>query len=143
MPIAQLTKDRAVPTGPNDPDAVIGIYATASRQRIQVLGKDAQPLRTGDFVQVSRLANPLVNEVVIPLGEKDRWNASDPSDDADFAGRYLAPEVTRLENGLYAVLDDAPATSRDDLAAILLTGVDLRASAGRSTSTSPARPRPT
>ena len=78
-------------------------------------------------MQVSRLANPLVNEVVIPLGEKDRWNASDPSDDADFAGRYLAPEVTRLENGLYSVLDDAPATSRDDLAAILLTGVDLRA----------------
>jgi hypothetical protein len=130
VPIAQLTKDKAVPTGPNDPDAVLGIYATASRQRVQVLGKDAQPLRTGDFVQVSRLANPLVNEVVIPLGEKDRWNASDPSDDADFAGRYLAPEVTRLENGLYSVLDDAPATSRDDLAAILLTGVDLRAVGG-------------
>ena len=130
VPIAQLTKDKAVPTGPNDPDAVLGIYATASRQRVQVLGKDARPLRTGDFVQVSRLANPLVNEVVIPLGEKDRWNASDPSDDADFAGRYLAPEVTRLENGLYSVLDDAPATSRDDLAAILLTGVDLRAVGG-------------
>ena len=130
IPIAQLTKDQAVPTGPNDPDAVIGVYATASRQRVQVLGKDAQPLRTGDYVQVSRLANPLVNEVVIPLGEKDRWNASDPSDDADFVGRYLAPEVTRLENGLYSVLDDAPATSRDDLAAILLTGVDLRAVGG-------------
>ena len=130
VPIAQLTKDKAVPTGPNDPDAVLGIYATASRQRVQVLGKDARPLRTGDFVQVSRLANPLVNEVVIPLGDKDRWNASDPSDDADFADRYLAPEVTRLENGLYSVLDDAPATSRDDLAAILLTGVDLRAVGG-------------
>jgi hypothetical protein len=130
VPIAQLTKDRAVPTGPNDPDAVLGIYASASRQRIQVLGKDARPLTAGDFVQVSRLANPLVNEVVIPLGEKDRWNASDPSDDGQFAGRYLAPEVTRLENGLYAVLDDAPDTSRDDLAAILLTGVDLRAAGG-------------
>ena len=130
VPIAELTKDHAAPTGPNDPDAVLGIYASASRQRVQVLGKDAQPLRTGDFVQVSRLANPLVNEVVIPLGEKDRWNASDPSDDGQFAGRYLAPEVTRLENGLYAVLDDAPATSRDDLAAILLTGVDLRAVGG-------------
>lgn len=81
-------------------------------------------------MQVSRLGNPLVNEVVIPLGEKDRWNASDPSDDADFVDRYLAPEVTRLENGLCAVLDDAPVTSRDDLAAILLTGVDLRAVGG-------------
>jgi hypothetical protein len=130
VPIAQLTKDRALPTGPNDPDAVLGIYASASRQRVQVIGQNGRPGAAGDFVQVSRLANPLVNEVVIPLGEKDRWNASDPSDDEQFAGRYLAPEVTRLENGLYAVLDDAPATSRDDLAAILLTGVDLRAVGG-------------
>jgi hypothetical protein len=130
VPIAQLTKDRALPTGPNDHDAVLGIYASASRQRVQVIGPDGVRNPSGDFVQVSRLANPLVNEVVIPLGEKDRWNASDPSGDAQFAGRYLAPEVTRLENGLYAVLDDAPATSRDDLAAILLTGVDLRAVGG-------------
>ena len=130
VPIAQLTKDRAVPTGPNDPDAVLGIYASASRQRVSVLDRDGTRKPSGDFVQVSRLANPLVNEVVIPLGEKDRWNASDPSDDAAFAPRYLSPEVTRLENGLYAVLDDAPATSRDDLAAILLTGVDLRAVGG-------------
>ena len=129
VPIAQLTKDHAVPTGPNDPDAVLGIYASASRQQVQVLGVHG-PKAAGKFVQVSRLANPLVNEVVIPLGQKDRWNASDPSDDADFLDEYLEPEVTRLENGLYAVLDDAPATSRDDLAAILLTGVDLRAVGG-------------
>lgn len=130
VPIAQLTKDRAVPTGPNDPDAVLGIYASASRQKVQVLDKTGRPKGAGDFVQVSRLANPLVNEVVIPLGQKDAWNASDPSGDAAFLDEYLSPEVTRLENGLYAALDDAPATSRDDLAAILLTGVDLRAVGG-------------
>src|SRR5918996_1293390 len=133
VPIAQLTKDRAVPTGPNDPDAVLGIYATASRQPVHVEDDDDdddERGRRGRFVQVSRLANPLVNEVVIPLGRKDRWNASDPSRDAEFLDEYLAPEVTRLENGLYAVLDDAPETSRDDLAAILLTGVDLRAVGG-------------
>ena len=130
IPIAQLTKDRAVATGPNDPDAVVGIYATASRQRLQILNGKGELKSVGDFVQVSRLANPLINEAVIPLGQKDRWNASDPSDDADFLAEYLEPEVTRLENGLYAVLDDAPATSRDDLAAILLTGVDLRAVGG-------------
>jgi hypothetical protein len=132
VPIAQLTKDRAVPTGPNDPDAVLGIYASASRERVRVEDDDDDDERggRGGFVQVSRLANPLVNEVVIPLGRKDRWNASDPSRDAAFLDEYLAPEVTRLENGLYAVLDDAPETSRDDLAAILLTGVDLRAVGG-------------
>ena len=130
VPIAELTKDRELSTGPNDPDAVIGVYATASRQRVQVLSKDAKPRWAGKFVQVSRLANPLINEVVIPLGKKDRWNASDPSEDAQFVDEYLEPEVTRLENGLYEVLDDAPETSRDDLVAILLTGVDLRAVGG-------------
>jgi Domain of unknown function (DUF4331) len=130
IPIAQLTKDRAVPTGPNDPDAVIGVYASASRQRVQIRQKDGAVKGEGGFVQVSRLANPLINEAVIPIPRKDAWNASDPSGDSQFVNEYLAPEVTRLENGLYAALDNAPETSRDDLVAILLTGVDLRAVGG-------------
>jgi hypothetical protein len=64
-----------------------------------------------------------VNEVVIPLGRKDRWNASEPEDDAQFAAEYTEPEVTALENLLYPVLDDAPTTGRGDLVAVLLTGV--------------------
>jgi hypothetical protein len=130
VPIAQLTKDCAVPTGPNDPEAVLGVYASASRQAVQIRKKDGTTRGEGRFVQVSRLANPLINEAVIPLGQKDRWNASDPSRDVNFVSEYLEPEVTRLENGLYAALDDAPETSRDDLVAILLTGVDLRAVGG-------------
>ena len=55
----------------------------------------------GPWVQVSRLGEPLINEVVIPLGQKDYWNASDPADDAQFASYYRDPEVTRLENALY------------------------------------------
>ena len=74
-------------------------------------------------MQVSRLAEPLINEVVIPLRKKDRWNASDPSDDAQFASHYTSPEVTRLANALYPVLDNAPENGRGDIAAILLTGV--------------------
>jgi len=77
----------------------------------------------GPFVQVSRLAQPLINEVVIPLGQKDQWNRSDPEDDQQFLNRYLNPEVTRLENFLYPVLDNANETNRTDLVAILLTGV--------------------
>ena len=130
VPIAQLTKDRAVPTGPNDRDAVLGIYASASRQQIQIRTRNGEIRSGGQFVQVSRLANPLINEAVIPIPQKDRWNASDPSDDSQFVQEYLEPEVTRLENGLYAALDNAPETSRDDLVAILLTGVDLRAVGG-------------
>jgi hypothetical protein len=74
-------------------------------------------------VQVSRLGNPLVNEVVIPLRDKDRWNASDPSDDARFVPRFKSPEVTRLANLLYPALDDAPEANRGDIGAILLNGI--------------------
>ena len=72
---------------------------------------------------MSRLANPLVNEVVIPLGKKDRWNASDPRGRRAVRGEYTEPEVTALENLLYPVLDDAPDDRRGDLVAVLLTGV--------------------
>jgi hypothetical protein len=101
----------------------IGIYASASRQRVRVLRWDGSSGGTGDQIQVSRLGYPLINEVVIPLGRKDFWNRSDPARDSQFLRYYRSPEVTRLENGLYPVLDDAKTTNRDDLVAILLTGV--------------------
>jgi uncharacterized protein DUF4331 len=101
----------------------IGVYASASRQKLSIIREDGMRDATGPWQQVSRLANPLVNEVVIPLGKKDRWNASEPEDDAQFAGEYTEPEVTALENLLYPVLDDAPTSGRGDLVAVLLTGV--------------------
>ena len=57
-------------------NGVIGIYASASRQKIRVLGGDGTVDSNGPWVQVSRLGNPLINEVVIPIGQKDYWNAS-------------------------------------------------------------------
>jgi hypothetical protein len=101
----------------------IGIYASSSRQKERVLRNDGTSDQDGKFVQVSRLGEPLINEVVIPLGTKDRWNRTDPSDDAQFAGFYTDPEVSRLVNLLYPVLPDARTTGRSDLVAILLTGV--------------------
>jgi hypothetical protein len=121
VPIKQLTRDGKVHEA-DDPKAVIGVYASASRQKISIQRGGSIKGR-GPWVQVSRLAEPLINEVVIPLGKKDRWNRSDPSNDSDFAGRYLKPEVTRLANALYPVLDNAPESGRTDIAAILLTGV--------------------
>jgi hypothetical protein len=122
VPIASLTRDGKMHAA-GDPEAVIGVYATASRQQTRVLQRGGRQRAMGPWVQVSRLANPLVNEVVIPVGKKDAWNASDPKDDAQFAAEYTDPEVTRLENLLYPVLDDAPETGRGDLVAVLLTGV--------------------
>jgi hypothetical protein len=101
----------------------IGIYASASRQKVTILEKDGTRKGEGAWIQVSRLANPLINEVVIPLAKKDLWNGSDPEDDAQFEGFYTHPEVTILENALYPVLDNAPELDRGDLVAVLLTGV--------------------
>ncbi|MGH7358263.1 MAG: DUF4331 domain-containing protein, partial [Candidatus Rokuibacteriota bacterium] len=121
VPIDQLTRDRKLHEA-DDPEAVIGVYATASRQRVQILDRGRERER-GGYVQVSRLGNPLVNEVVIPLSQKDVWNGSGPSRDSRFSRFYTSPEVTRLANALYPVLDDAPETGRGDISAILLTGV--------------------
>ena len=104
-------------------NGTIGVYANASRPKITILRGDGTFDANGPQVQVSRLGNPLINEVVIPLGKKDYWNASDPSKDSQFVDRYLSPELAALEAGLYPVLDGPPTTGRGDLAAILLTGV--------------------
>jgi hypothetical protein len=104
-------------------NGTIGIYASASRQKVRILRGDGTLDSNGPWVQVSRLGNPLVNEVLIPLAEKDRWNASDPADDGQFASRYLQPELAGLVNLLYPALPDTPTTNRTDLVAVLLTGV--------------------
>src|SRR5262245_18685077 len=115
----QIPKSQLVGGG----NGTIGIYASASRQQVRILKKDGVQDDNGPFIQVSRLGQPLINEVVIPLGQKDQWNRSDPEDDQQFLNRYLNPEVTRLENFLYPILDNASETNRKDLVAILLTGV--------------------
>jgi hypothetical protein len=106
------------------PRTTIGVYASASRSRIRILQNDGTADQHGQWIQVSRLGEPLINEVVIPLGQKDAWNRSDPSDDAQFAPFYAAPEVARLENLLYgSALQPIDTVNRTDLTTILLTGV--------------------
>jgi hypothetical protein len=120
VPIAQLAKA---------PNSTIGIYASASRSKESILRKDGTKDGQGPFVQVSRLGNPLINEVVIPLGSKDFWNRSDPADDSQFESNYSNPEVSALENLLYGaanangVLQPIAEHGRTDLDTILLTGV--------------------
>ena len=115
VPISQLVKI---------PNTTIGVYASSSRQKIEIRRPDGTNDSTGPWVQVSRLGNPLINEVVIPLGKKDLWNRSEPEDDAQFASSYTDPEVPALVNLLYPALPDAPTTGRGDLVAVLLTGVN-------------------
>ena len=83
-----------VPTDVNSTNSVVGVYATASRPVITKSGSTR-------WQQVSRLAEPLINEVVIPLGKKDLWNRSDPADDKQFERHYLKPELAGILNPLY------------------------------------------
>jgi hypothetical protein len=123
VPITELTRDHQPLSGPTDPDAVIGVYAASERRQVRVLSSTGnQPSQFGKWVRVSRLGMPLVNEVVIPLGKKDRFNASDPADDAQFGKFVLDPEPARLIPVLYPGVK-VPAAPRNDIATIFLTGI--------------------
>jgi len=75
-----------------DPAFVIGVWASASRQQIHTLVKGGDSY-SGNWVQVSRIGMPLTNEVVIPVGMKDKWNATNPKDDIMFAQYFSNPEL--------------------------------------------------
>src|SRR5438046_2074684 len=132
VPIDQLTRNHRTPSGPDDPTAVIGVYASASRKRVRILRDDGTTRQEASWVQVSRLGEPLVNEVIIPPGTRGFWNRSDPADDAQFVPFYRSPELARGVNVLYGdklvALGGAPArtTDRDDLVLIRLPGEPLR-----------------
>jgi len=109
---------------------VIGVWTTASRQKARIWDADAGDyVNSGPFVQVSRLGNPLVNEVLIGMGDKDRWNALPPDDDKQFLSYVTHPGLAGLLNVLYpgAFPNLAAAvtagTARADLEAIFLTGI--------------------
>jgi hypothetical protein len=108
----------------------IGVWTTASRQRARIFdAAGGETIGAGPFVQVSRLGNPLVNEVLIPLGRKDQWNSLPPADDKQFAGYVTAPGLAGLLPTLYpGVFPNLAALvksgkPRADLEAILLTGI--------------------
>jgi hypothetical protein len=128
VPTSELTRKGA--GHPASPASVIGVWTTASRQRVRLWDADrGENLNSGPFRQVSRLGNPLVNEVLIPLGKKDLWNSLPPSDDKAFAAYVAHPELAALLPSLYPGVFPHLAglvksgQARADLEAILLTGI--------------------
>ncbi|MFC9909164.1 DUF4331 domain-containing protein [Streptomyces sp. NPDC059862] len=89
---------------------IVGIWSTTQRKNAQ-----------GHFTQVSRLGNPLVNEVVNPIEDKDTFNASAPWDDAQFLENVTNPELPKLIEAIYKI--KAPAEPRNDLVDVFLKGV--------------------
>ncbi|MFF5176033.1 DUF4331 domain-containing protein [Micromonospora sp. NPDC000089] len=113
-----------------DRASTIGVWTTASRQQVRVLGdKVAADTAVGPWAQVSRLGNPLFNEVVVPMSKKDLWNTLPPTEDKRFARFVEQPELAALLPALYPGvfpnLDKLNKSKkpRADLAAILLTGI--------------------
>ena len=127
VPITELTRHGVRPTDPLDPKAVIGVWATASRRQGRVFdATEGRYADHGPWVQVSRLGNPLFNEVIVPMAEKDRWNAVGPSSDVRYEKYVNRPELAGLLPVLYPGVFpnlDAYDKPRADLNAILLTGI--------------------
>ncbi len=126
VPISDLTVDGSTPTDYSQPNAVIGVWASASRQMALVRNPGGADTSTGPWVQVSRLGNPLVNEALIPMSKKDLWNSLGPDTDAQFDEYVAQPELARLIPILYpGVFPNLGAYTNDraDLEAILVTGI--------------------
>ena len=130
VPITDLTDNGHKPTGVDDAKATIGVWTTASRQRSRIYDVDrALYVNSGPYTQVSRLGNPLVNEVLIPMGKKDFWNTQPPGDDKQFSSYVAHPGLADLLPVLYpGVFPNLAAlnkkgSARADLEAILLTGI--------------------
>jgi hypothetical protein len=147
VPISDLTRHGRTPSDVMSPDAVIGVWASASRASTRVFDRRHGETRNlGHFAQVSRLGNPLVNEVINPMSEKDRWNALPPRQDAQFAKYVLHPELADLiANVLYKgafpklAAYVAAKKPRADLAAILLTGIPAGVVSGFQNFTGPVQ----
>jgi hypothetical protein len=130
VPKSDLTRSGSTPTDPLDAKSVVGIWTAAKRQKVKVRAEDGQPhLATGPFIQVSRLGNPLFNEVLVPMNRKDYWNEQPPYADMEFADGVAHPELAALLPVLYPNvfpnLDGLTKSGkpRADLLAILLTGI--------------------
>ncbi len=126
----QVPKEAVALNANADRNPVIGVWSTTQRRSTRVLSTDGSGTeqQSGDFVQVSRLGMPLVNEVIIPIREKDRFNRTTPVNDETFLPFVQDPEVPRLIELIYGIPapDTDPstaATEREDLVEIFLTGI--------------------
>jgi len=119
VPIQVLTRNGSVPTSVNDPNAVIGVWSTVERRAFTRRGRVTS-------AQVSRLGSPLVNELVIPDGLKDSFNASSPTVDilaAPFVLDPQLPKIMAVEFGAAGIPVNVPPPPRNDLVAIFATGI--------------------
>jgi hypothetical protein len=122
VPEGQVTRNHKLVASSSSKNAVVGVWSSTERRRFQVTNSYSGKGSRGGWTQVSRLGNPLVNEVVIPLGQKDRFNRTQPQNDAKNYGKYVVkPELAHLMNVLFNL--GVKETDRTDIVTALLTGV--------------------
>ena len=103
----------------NGSNHVVGVWSATDRQQVSVRNGKAH----GGWVQVSRIGNPLINEVVIPTNLKDHWNATTPAQDKQFEKYYSSPILAAVLQKLYPQFGPFKQTGRTDLVAVLGTGL--------------------
>ena len=116
VPIARITRDRKSAEQTSSP--VIGMYASTARQKIKHLVGDGTAKLAGPWIQVSRLANPLVNELIIDTSSKDLWNSQEPEDEAQFQEFYKNPSIALALQLIFGV--PVPSAPRTDLMSVFL-----------------------
>jgi hypothetical protein len=122
VPEAAVTRNRKSVSGADAGNAVVGVWTSTERKKVSVLRHKGKRRVHKRWVQVSRLGNPLINEVIIPIGLKDKFNRTSPANDAaNFGAGALAPEPARLLNALFDL--GVKETDRTDIVQALLTGV--------------------
>src|SRR4051794_7907386 len=118
VPKSDVTRDGKGVTSASASNAVIGVWTTTERKAIPVARKHGKVR----WQQVSRLGNPLINEVIIPIGAKDKYNATEPKDDLkNFGAGALSPEPARILNALFKL--GIKENNRTDIVSALLTGL--------------------
>ena len=127
VPITEVTRNGNLPTNPGKAGSVVGVWASAHRRTSRIFDEHLGAyVGHGPWSQVSRLGNPLFNEVIVPMAKKDTWNARRPKADSAFAKYVNHPELAKLLPVLYpGVFPNLAAyhKARADLNAILLTGI--------------------
>jgi hypothetical protein len=124
---------------------IVGVYATTSRRRVKILGPE-NDLGLGDFVQVARQGNPLFNEGLVAIKDKDLYSRTSPQVDASLFRKYaMTPELAALINALVFGSNVAPTTNRTDIAGIFipdLIKVDLSTGPARLAGGGASHPNP-
>ncbi|MGH9785645.1 MAG: DUF4331 domain-containing protein, partial [Terriglobia bacterium] len=132
VPVTMLTSDGQMHPASN-PKATIGIWATTSRPRVTIRRRQLAdvfrfPDSAGNYVQVQRMGNPLINELLIGTGSKDRFSMDQPKNDSQFAGFLLDPLLARVLNAATGGVVAIPTPPRTDLLPLVTYAPPIAAS---------------